>query len=168
MSEPRKDFGIQGLDEEDGYRTPGQGLADGHGQAKQPEHLTRCEHPGYTNPRVTHDERPLELADGGIGDTLTDESSSHRCGGVSGVGAEGIGNEVRRRADDEHGHYDIEKELGTAISMDWAWLRWLGCTRAMQSRASSTVHACRFARFASSRAARNSRGKRERMAMPAR
>jgi len=152
VSEPRKDFGIQGLDEEDGYRTPGQGLADGHGQAKQPE----------------HDERPLELADGGIGDTLTDESSSHRCGGVSGVGAEGIGNEVRRRADDEHGHYDIEKELGTAISMDWAWLRWLGCTRAMQSRASSTVHACRFARFASSRAARNSRGKRERMAMPAR
>lgn len=114
MSEPRKDFGIQGLDEEDGYRTPGQGLADGHGQAKQPEHLTRCEHPGYTNPRVTHDERPLELADGGIGDTLTDESSSHRCGGVSGVGAEGIGNEVRRRADDEHGHYDIEKEQGDA------------------------------------------------------
>lgn len=98
MSEPRKDFGIQGLDEEDGYRTPGQGLADGHGQAKQPE----------------HDERPLELADGGIGDTLTDESSSHRCGGVSGVGAEGIGNEVRRRADDEHGHYDIEKEQGDA------------------------------------------------------
>ena len=77
-----------------------------------------------------------------------------------------VGRHQGRRANYEHGHYDVLEQLAAMSTSQACAVGCWGNTRARTRRVSSILHLRSFERFAKYRATRNSKGNTERKTRP--